>query len=289
MPSRSFLSFLPSIMPFVHQHAPHAQPAASDSCLVIQGDRMLARASGPDGVVVPDYRVISQAMTLAAPPLHVGLVDGRRAWLCAVDAVDVGVPTGWEWQDTRSLLSLFTPAQSHAVSCARQLLWWERRHRFCGACGTATIDVIEERARKCPKCGAVFFPVASPAVIVLVTREDELLLAHNRNFKSGMFSLLAGFVDPGETLEQAVVREVFEETHIQISDLTYVTSQPWSYPNSLMLGFRARYLAGDIVVDGKEIEQAGWYKAGALPDLPRQGSVARALIDSWVARESRAV
>jgi NAD+ diphosphatase len=275
-------------MPFVHQHAPHAKPAASDSCLVIQGDRILARVNGPDAIVFPEYGAIGQTMTFAAPPLHVGLVDGRRAWLCGVEGQDAPPPADWEWQDTRGLLALFTPAQSHAISCARQLLWWEGRHRFCGACGTATVDVVEERARKCPKCGAVFFPVVSPAVIVLVTRDDELLLAHNRNFKPGMFSLLAGFVDPGETLEQAVVREVFEETRIQISDLTYVTSQPWSYPNSLMLGFRARYVAGDIVVDGKEIEQAGWYKAGALPDLPRPGSVARSLIDTWVARQSKA-
>lgn len=274
-------------MAFVHQHDPHAKRAASDACLVIHGDRLLARVDASSIVQLPEFGSVSGALELAAQPLHVGFVDEARVWLCPVEGADVAPPDGWEWQETRALLAMLTPAQSHAVSCARQLLWWERRHRFCGACGTPTIDVTEERARKCPKCGAVFFPVVSPAVIVLVTRGDEVLLAHNRNFRPGMFSLLAGFVDPGETLEQAVVREVFEETGIQVSDLRYVTSQPWSFPNSLMLGFRARAVGGEVAADGKEIETAGWFTAGALPEIPRSGTVARNLIDAWLAEQPR--
>lgn len=144
------------------------------------------------------------------------------------------------------------------------------------------VESPDERARRCPNCSAVYFPSVSPAVIVAVTRGDELLLAHNRNFRPGMFSILAGFVDPGETLEQAVVREVREESALEIGDVHYVKSEPWPYPNSLMLGFRARHVSGEIQVDGKEIEVAGWYKRTALPEIPRPGSLARFLIDQWL-------
>ncbi len=213
--------------------------------------------------------------------LHLGLIDRCVHWTCAVHRVDAPAPSGWQWHETRALLGAFTPAQWHAVNCARQLLWWEKRHRFCGACGTPTIDVIEERARRCPSCNAVFYPVVSPAVIVAVTRGDELLLAHNRNFRAGLFSLLAGFVDPGETLEQAVVREVHEEVGIKVGNVAYITSQPWSFPNSLMIGFRAEYVSGEIAVDGKEIETASWFGRNAMPELPRLGTIARMIVERW--------
>lgn len=266
-------------MSFVHHHAPEAQPAPGDLCLVVQADRLLARPDTTAEVVLPD--VGAGGAWSGAAPVHVGAIEGRTCWAFAVDSPDAPAPAGWSWHDTRSLLTVLTPAQSHAISCARQLLWWDRRHRFCGVCGTPTLEVVEERARRCPQCHATFFPVASPAIIVAVTRGDELLLAHNRNFRAGMFSLLAGFVDPGETLEQAVAREVREEVGIEISDIRYATSQPWPFPNSLMLGFRARYASGVLQVDGQEIAAANWYRRTALPDIPRLGTVARQLIDQW--------
>ena len=267
-------------MPFVHHHAPHAKPGASDLCLAIQADQLLARGDVAHAVVLPEFAALANS-PLAESPLHVGLLDGRPCWLCAATRPESTSPDGWQWHDTRSLLSVLTPDQAHALSCARQLLWWDRRHRYCGVCGTPTDAVVEERARRCPRCAATFFPVVSPAVIVAVTRGDELLLAHNRNFRPGMFSLLAGFVDPGETLEQAIVREIREEVSIEVDALQYVASQPWSYPNSLMLGFRARYVSGEVQVDGKEIEAANWYRRTSLPDLPRHGTVARQLIEAW--------
>ncbi|PTY07382.1 NAD(+) diphosphatase [Opitutaceae bacterium EW11] len=270
-------------MSFVHHHAPHAKPGPGDVCLAIHADRLLARPDVSQAAQLPCCGDISGLAEDHAPPLlHVGALDGRACWLRAVGGSEAPALAGWEWHDTRALLGVFTPAQSHAVSCARQLLWWDRRHRFCGVCGTATVEVVEERARRCPQCGALYFPAVSPAVIVAVTRGDELLLAHNRNFRPGMFSLLAGFVDPGETLEQAVVREVSEEVSIRVNNLRYISSQPWPFPNSLMLGFRATHADGEIEVDGKEIEQAGWFKRTALPDIPRPGTVARQLIDAWL-------
>ena len=268
-------------MSFVHHHAPDARPAAGDLCLVIQGDRIIAQPDVAHVVTLPQFGAVADWLRHASAPLHVGLIDDRPCWLYGVESLDLSPPVGWEWHETRSLLTNLTPPQIHAISCARQLLWWDRRHRFCGVCGTSTVEVVEERARRCPKCSAMYFPVASPAIIVAVTRGDELLLAHNRNFRAGMFSLLAGFVDPGETLEQAVAREVREEVGIEVGDIRYVTSQPWPFPNSLMLGFRAHYVSGELEVDGKEIEQANWYRKDGLPDIPRVGTVARQLIEFW--------
>ncbi len=127
----------------------------------------------------------------------------------------------------------------------------------------------------------MYFPTASPAIIVGVTCGEKLLLAHNRNFRTGLFSLLAGFVDPGETLEQAVVREVREEVGLEVGSLRYVTSQPWAFPNSLMLGFRASHISGELAVDGTEIAEAGWFTRDALPEIPRVGTIARLLVDEW--------
>lgn len=268
---------------FVHFHAPGVTPAPTDVCLVIQGDRLLA--AGPnmaDAIDLPRVAAVAHLNDQVGEPLHVGLIDGQPIWLCAVGSAEIAPPSGLEWRETRALLSAFTPAQWQAVSCARALLWWRQRHCFCGACGTPTIEMADERARRCPRCEATFFPVVSTAVIVAIIRGDELLLAHNRNFRPGLFSLLAGFVDPGETLEQAAVREVREEVGIEIDCLQYVTSQPWAFPNSLMLGFQARHRSGEILVDGREIEQAAWFRRDAMPEIPRVGTVARRMIDHWL-------
>lgn len=148
-------------------------------------------------------------------------------------------------------------------------------------------ELTTERAMRCSKCGNLSYPSAHPAVIVAVTRGDKILLAHNRNFRPGLFSLLAGFVDPGETLEHAVAREVREEVGIEIEDIRYQRSQAWPFPNSLMMGFRATYRSGEIKADGVEIEEAGWYKRDALPETPKPGTVAYELISAWL-RESMA-
>jgi len=284
VPQVSFLCLLPVPMSFAHRHAIQAKPAASDHCLAIQGDRLLARSGADASIALPIFMDLAtwSVNSPVHPSLHTGLLDSRPLWLLAIDDDTAVAPAGWEWHETRSLLAALTPAQMHAVSCARELAWWQNRHRYCGHCGTPTADAADERAKRCPSCQAVFYPVVSPAVIVAVTRGDQLLLAHNRNFRPGMFSLLAGFVDPGETLEQAAVREVREEVGIEIDELRYVTSQPWPFPNSLMLGFRATYRGGEIAVDGKEIEQAGWHPRDALPEIPRPGTVARLLIDGWL-------
>ena len=152
------------------------------------------------------------------------------------------------------------------------------------AAGNKHRGIPGERARRCPSCGLLAFPRLAPAVITLVEREDGRALLAKRSMAGGMYSCLAGFVEPGETLEEAVCREVKEEVGIEIGELSYHSSQPWPFPHSLMLGFKARYRSGEIECDGEEIADAQWFLPGELPDLPGPVSIARRLIDAWVAR-----
>jgi NAD+ diphosphatase len=170
---------------------------------------------------------------------------------------------------------------------AVQLIEWQRTHRFCGRCGTATEPAAppNHRAMVCPQCNLLAFPRLAPAIIVLVTREEDgkALLGRNANFPVAMYSCLAGFVEPGETMEQAVHREVREEVGVDVKDVRYWGSQPWPFPHSLMLGFRATYASGDVVLEDGEIADAQWYSPDELPMIPPGMSIARRIIDDWVA------
>jgi NAD+ diphosphatase len=171
---------------------------------------------------------------------------------------------------------------------AVQLVEWRRTHRFCGRCATPTEDAPGERALRCPACGLMAFPRLAPAVIMLVERDDgRALLARNAMFPMKMFSCLAGFVEPGETLEDAVRREILEEVAIEVGEVEYRGSQPWPFPHQLMIGFGARYVSGDIVVDGTEIAEADWFAPDDLPNVPPAGmSIAGTLIQEWIRRVS---
>jgi NAD+ diphosphatase len=167
---------------------------------------------------------------------------------------------------------------------AYHVMQWRRESVYCGTCGHANIDAPDEFARLCPACGRREYPRISPAIIVLVTNDrDEALLAHNKKFADGVYSLIAGFNEAGENLETTTKREVLEEVGIEIDDIRYRASQPWPFPNSLMIGFTARYVRGEIRPDGVEIEDARWFPRDALPKLPGPGSVSRYLINRWLA------
>jgi len=163
---------------------------------------------------------------------------------------------------------------------ASMLMDWRRNHRYCGRCGTPTEMKPDEFAMSCPACGLLAYPRISPAVMVLISRGDDLLLARSPHFRPGMFSALAGFVEAGETVEQCAVREVREEVGLEIANLRYFRSQPWPFPDSLMIAFFADYAGGEITPDPTEIEAAGWFPRNALPPLPDQASIARHLIDA---------
>jgi NAD+ diphosphatase len=165
---------------------------------------------------------------------------------------------------------------------AVQIVAWGQNHRYCGRCGAHNQHADDERAQVCPECGLMCFPRLSPAIIVRIERGDQILLARNHRFPPGLFSVLAGFVEPGETLEECVAREVREEVGIEVEDIHYFASQPWPFPNSLMLGFTARYKSGEIQIEASELAEAGWYDPHELPGLPMPVSIARRLIDDYL-------
>lgn len=185
--------------------------------------------------------------------------------------------------DVTPLRRIFSLAGAEAFALAgraTQLLDWQLNHRYCGNCGTPTEPKRGEFAMVCPDCGLIAYPRLSPAVMVLVRRGEEILLARSPRFPKGMYSALAGFVEAGETLEQCAIREVREEVGLAIDNLRYFDSQPWPFPNSLMLAFFADYAGGTLSPDGVEIEAAEWFSPSALPALPDRVSIARRLIDA---------
>ena len=165
---------------------------------------------------------------------------------------------------------------------AVQIMAWHSTHQFCGRCATPTIQLPTERAKRCPNCELRQYPRLSPAVIMLIYKEEQLLLARAPRFRNGMYSVLAGFVEPGESLEETVARETREEVGIEIKNIRYFGSQPWPFPNSLMLGFTAEYAGGEIVPEPGEIEDAAWFDKTSLPPVPGELSIARKLIDWFV-------
>ena len=172
-------------------------------------------------------------------------------------------------------------AEAFALAGRASLLMdWHRNHRFCGRCGVPTTMKSDEFAMACPSCGLLAYPRISPAVMVLVERGNDLLLARSPHFRPGMFSALAGFVEAGETIEQCAVREVREEVGVEIANLRYFRSQPWPFPDSLMIAFFADYAGGEITPDPAEIEAAGWFPRDELPLIPNPESIARHLIDA---------
>jgi len=194
----------------------------------------------------------------------------------------------FEFRDLRSLLSHLDEALFWVAGRANQLVDWQRTHQYCSACGQPTEDKADERAKICLQCGLVNYPRLSPAVIVAVIKEDKILLARNSRFKMPFYSVLAGFVEPGETVEQCVHREVKEEVGIRVRKIRYFGSQPWPFPNSLMIAFTAEYASGDIEVDPTELRDAGWFTKDELPQVPSSISIAGRLIEYFSGDQKQA-
>jgi NAD+ diphosphatase len=186
------------------------------------------------------------------------------------------------WEGLRALFTVLDDAHFALAGRAIQLVDWDRSHRYCGRCGTPTEAKPEERARVCPACRFSAYPRLAPAVMALVRREGEILLGRSPHFPPGMYSALAGFVEPGETLEQCLAREVEEEVGVRVSRIRYFDSQPWPFPNSLMIAFVCDWVSGEIRPQAGEIEAANWFKVLQLPKLPSRISIARRLIDAVV-------
>ena len=168
----------------------------------------------------------------------------------------------------------------------QEILYWDANTRFCGVCG-GPMKMHTEISKRCTHCGKEIWPLLATAIIVLIRREDKVLLVHARNFRGKFFGLVAGFVETGETLEEAVVREVHEEVGIKIKNIRYFASQPWPYPCGLMVGFTAVYVSGELHLQRSELDDAGWFDRDHLPPVPDKMSIARQLIDSWLEESSK--
>ena len=245
--------------------------------LACQGSSILVAGESSD-LAVPFLEDLGSLGLSTGIPHILGSVDGHA---CRAVGVPIGAPApdGFRFEGLRSLFDGISYAFFALAARALEVVEWDESHRFCGRCGAATHLKSGERARECPACGSLSYPRISPAVIVAVTRGDRILLARAARFPPGLYSVLAGYVEPGETLEECVHREVREETGIEVANLRYFASQPWPFPHSLMIAFTADHAAGEIVVDGAELKDAGWYTAHSLPQIPGRMTVARRLID----------
>jgi len=234
----------------------------------------------------------------AIPKLHdpgeLGLSGVREQYLGTLDrkhCYSIEIPEGTQAPDGMKFVDLRQAYSEMGESCfalvnkAVQVMEWDRTNQFCSRCGTKTLRRPGERGKECPDCGELFYPRISPAVIVLIRKGNKILLAKSPNFPQGMYSLIAGFIEPGETAEAAVAREIEEEVGIEVKNITYFGTQAWPFPNSLMIGFTAEYNSGDILPDGLEIEDAKWFSAEELPVLPGKISISRKLIDYFLKEE----
>jgi NAD+ diphosphatase len=268
-------------MPFKPDFDPSHPMNDDDMWFVINDGKLVLKQDG-EGLQIPLSRHLKSRLDQLSRVQYFGTQDGHPCHIAELktDITDIG--DDFEVRGLFELIGLFKEDLILTGACAAQLVRWNTSHAFCGQCGKPMSDKTDERARECKDCNLIFYPRLSPAVIVAVVKDGQLLLARSGRFPSGFYSVLAGFVEPGETLEECVVREVFEEVGIGVKNVRYFGSQPWPFPDSLMLGFTAEYSHGDFVLDESEIADAGWYTAENLPNIPPKISIARQLIDWYV-------
>jgi NAD+ diphosphatase len=254
---------------------PAIQPPPSASalawCLAFVDGQLLLPATEAGELRPQTPRAFDE---LARSRHYLGRLDALDCWAYVLPEA----PPGWRMLGLRAAMMQFPAPLMGLASRAAQVLEWDRTHRFCGVCGTPTEPQLHERSRKCPACGHAAYPRLSPAMMALVWRDGQLLLARAPHFAPGMFSALAGFVESGESLEDCVHREVAEEVGVRIQKLRYYGSQSWPFPHSLMVAFTAQWAGGEIVRQQDEIEAADWFDIDALPQIPPRFSISGHLI-----------
>ncbi len=217
---------------------------------------------------------------------NLGLLDGHVIYALELPADEERSPDDPKDGVTLRSLILHDEAPGYLLHHAASLLNWGSKHRFCPSCATPFSIPEEEqgpdRARACHVCNFRAYPSVSPCIIVLIHKGDDVLLARGLHHPPGFHSLIAGFVEPGESLEQAVAREVLEETGLKVADIEYQHSQPWPFPHNLMMGFTARYVDGDIKLDTQELAEAGWHPLSNLPTLPPPQTIATQLVEKFI-------
>ena len=244
--------------------------------LLVTSENLLPSVTAIDGLGIEATRT-----------QYLGAWDQQHCYSAELPG-DFKPPEGFATKDLRMLFGALEPELHALAGRAVQIVEWDRTHQFCGVCGGQTEVSSTDRSRSCPDCAIPMYPRLSPAMIVAVERGDEILLGRSHNFPPGIFSVLAGFVEPGESAEEAVIREVYEETRITVEDVRYFGSQAWPFPNSLMLGFTARYAGGSVDTDhDDEMESADFFHVNELPPMfPGKISISQWLMEDFVRRHS---
>ena len=259
-----------------------SEAASPEELLVLFRGDALVLVEEPDSFRLPTGAELPAEFSVSER-LVIGRIGGADCSLIPLSE-EAPVPEPLKPVELRAARLRLGGAEEIAVCRARELAFWRRNHRYCGRCGAPLTDHATECARQCTACGALFYPVIAPAIIVAVTDgAGRLLLAHNAKFRGDMHGLVAGFVEAGETMEEAVRRELREEVRLEVKNIRYFASQSWPYPNSLMAGFTAETVEEDAVPmpDMREITSAGFYTPADMPEVPQPGSIARRMIDHW--------
>ena len=266
------------------RYSPAIKPSAGadndEWMLVFYEDKLAVKET--DGILsIPKLKDFEASEIIFSQKQYLGEVEGYPCY--CMEASDASeLPDGIAFRDLRSVLGVFEEDIFMLLGRAFQIVRWNKMNKFCGRCGSLTENSEKERAKVCPSCGSIFYPRISPAIITAIVRDNKILLAHNKNFKGGRHSVIAGFVETGETFEDCVRREIMEEVGIKVKNIKYFGSQPWPFPDSLMIGFTAEYESGEICVDGVEIDHADWYSKDQIPEVPGKVSIAGHLINWFV-------
>ncbi len=262
---------------------PNTEPAGASYWFAFSGGKLLLSTEGGTSRV-PLLRDLHEVGLSPIRSQYLGTLEGQPCYSAEISADDAA-PTGMAFNELRSTYDMVEEDLYVLAGRALQIVSWDQTTQFCGRCGEKTALLPGERAKKCPACGFLNYPRLSPAVITAVLKGDQILLARRAGARP-MYSVLAGFVEPGETLEECLHREIQEEVGIRVKNPRYFMSQPWPFPNSLMIGFIADWKSGQIQPDGIEISEAGWYSSASLPPIPPKMTIAREMIDWFVRRSS---
>ncbi|MDF5727627.1 MAG: NAD(+) diphosphatase [Rhizonema sp. PD38] len=269
-------TFIPGIKPPYER----SQPAW---WFAFMGNKLLVECVGILTHQIPLAMELAEIGVKPVRTQFLGTLDNQECY-CAELPKDTIAPAGMTFNGLRELFGSLEEDFFSLSGLAFQISEWDRTHQYCGHCATQTTQLPDQRAKRCLNCGLVNYPRLSPAVIVLVTRNEDLLLARSHRFPKSLYSVIAGFVEPGESLEETVIRETYEETGISVKDIRYFGSQPWPFPNSLMIGFTATYADGEILIDSQELADAAWFNKHNLPQIPPKLSIARKLIDWFISQ-----
>ena len=251
---------------------------------IFYNDLLLLHRDSDGNFSIPRGETIPLAPDTYQHLHRVQINDGREVFALSIPEPIKDTTHKWEMRNLRSTYECLPQSDYAAAGKAYQILWWDKHSHFCPACGNTMVQHTPIM-KKCASCNYEMYPAVSTAIIVLITRRNEILLVRNRQWKTSFHGLVAGFLEAGETLEECVRREVQEETGLMVKNIRYFRSQPWPYPSGLMVGFTAEYESGEIKLQEEELSHAAFYSVDRLPTLPQKLSIARQLIDHWIERQ----